>query len=306
MRAIVWSLTLAFALAAAAEEPPRAFSWKETDTSLALLNHGRMVWQHVHDRKTGKPFMRLAMLDGTELTRPWPYPKNYARADHVWHKALWWSWKYIDGINFWEGNQEGTDPVKVEVSHQPNGAAHIEADIAYHLPKQPPIVTERRVIDVTTPNSEGSYGIRWQGTFTPAGDKDVVFNHNSYGGFAIRMAAEFCSDKRAGKTDWRFLKSKEPAKSQTARWMAYAGTAQNGKPVAIVIFSHPKNPRFPALWQTRNQYPYLNPSFTCKEDYTLRAGETLTLRYGVLVHCGPADPVAFEQAWQRYAGTLER
>jgi hypothetical protein len=129
----------------------------------------------------------------------------------------------------------------------------------------------------------------------------VVFNRNSYGGFAIRMAAEFCGDPKAGKPAWTFVRSKEPARSPTARWMAYHGVAQNGQPAAIAIFAHPANPRFPALWQTRAHYPYLNPSFTCKEAYTLPAGKSLTLRYGVLIHHGPVDLDRLERAWKSFA-----
>ena len=69
----------------------RDFTWHQTETSVALLNHGRVVWQHDHDRKVGKPYMRVGLLDGTELTRPWPFPADYPKRDHTWHRALWWS-----------------------------------------------------------------------------------------------------------------------------------------------------------------------------------------------------------------------
>jgi hypothetical protein len=281
------------------------FAWHQTETSLVLLNRGRVVWQHVHDRKVGKPYMRVGLIDGTELTRPWPFAKTYPKNDHTWHRALWWSWKAINGINFWEENQQGTDPVKVEVARREDGSARITATIAYHLPDQPPLVLETRVIDVGRPRADGSYLIDWKATFTPAGKGDVVFNRNSYGGFAIRMAAECCGDKGKGTPAWQFMKSvdgsSKDGRSRTSRWMAYHGMAANGQPAAVAIFDHPGNPRYPSLWQTRDNYPYLNPSFTCDRDYTLRAGSQLSLRYGVLVHQGPADVEKLERAWQAFA-----
>ena len=287
-------------------EPARTarpkFTWRQTETSIALLNDNRVVWRHVHDRKIGKPYMRIALLDGTELTRPWPIPKGYSRSDHVWHRALWWSWKAIDGVNYWEKNQQGTDPVKVKVTTNKDGSARILMTISYHLPDKPPVAAEERLIEVGPPDATGSYLIKWQATFTPAGKKDVVFNRNSYGGFAIRMAAEFCGDPKAGKPGWTFIRGEEPkAGKGRSRWMAYCGVAQNGKPAGIAIFDHPGNPRHPALWQTRSQYPYLNPSFTCKEDYTLSPGESLRLKYGVLVHDGKATPETLERAWKSFA-----
>ena len=281
--------------------PGSKFSWRQTETSVALLNDKHVVWRHVHDRKIGKPYMRIGLLDGTELTRPWPIPKGYSRSDHTWHRALWWSWKAIDGVNYWEKNQQGTDPVKVKVTTNADGSARILMTISYHLPDKPPVVREERLIEVGPPDVAGGYLIKWRATFTPAGKKDVVFNRNSYGGFAIRMAAEFCGDPKAGKPGWTFVRSQEQKKTKGARWMAYCGVAQNGKPAGIAIFDHPDNPRHPALWQTRSHYPYLNPSFTCEEDYTLSPGKPLVLKYGVLVHDGKATGETLEKAWRNFA-----
>ena len=294
----------AFGEGVAGERPE--LSWRKTGTSVALLNGRRAVWRHVHDRKVGKPYMRFGLVDGTELTRPWPIPKGYPKSDHTWHRAMWWSWKAIDGINYWEKNQQGTDPVKVTVTANSDHSARIRMTIAYHLPDKPPVVTEERVIEVSAPDAVGSYLITWQATFTPAGKKDVVFNRNSYGGFALRLAAECCGSPAAGagKPGWTFLDSERrtnKSNGHAARWVAYSGTAPNGRTACVAVFDHPGNERHPSLWQTRSNYPYLNPSFTCKEDYTLAAGKKLTLKYGVLVHPGLADAKTIERAWKRFA-----
>ena len=288
-----------------AGEPARELSWKKTDSSIALHNNGKMVWQHVHDKKAGKPFMRFGLLDGTEMTRPCPFPNGYAKADHVWHKALWWSWKYINGVNFWEKTQEGTEPVGVKIEERDNGSAVISLDISYHEKDKPTLVKEKRVITVSSPDSQGSYRIDWEATFTPAGNKDVVFNKNSYGGFAYRGAAEYCGDKKNGQQGWRFVDDEgriDGSNNKRCRWVAYVGIAQNVKAAGVAIFEHPDNPRHPSWWQTRNHYPYLNPSFTCKEDYTLEAGKSLALKYRVLVHQGDAGKEVLEKEWKAFAG----
>jgi hypothetical protein len=301
-------LAVAFATALVAVSPISSqtqpdLSWRQTETSIALLNHGRIVWQHVHDRKLGKPFMQIGLLDGTELTRPWPFPPDYPRSDHTWHRALWWSFKAIDGVNYWEEHQRGTEPVKVAVETNDDGSATIDMTVAYHLPDAPPVVTERRVISVSAPAASGTYLIHWQATFTPAGENEVVFNRNSYGGLAIRLAAEFCGDADSGRPAWTFLDSegRDNCNGMTARWVVYRGTAQNGQPAAVAIFDHPSNPRHPSPWQMRDYYPYLNPSFTCQEDYTLPADESLTLRYGVLVHSGSVDSKELNRRWTAFA-----
>jgi hypothetical protein len=163
------------------------------------------------------------------------------------------------------------------------------------------------VIRVSAPDAAGSYHVDWQATFTPAGDEAVVFNRNSYGGMAIRLAAECCGDEAAGRPAWTFFDNEGHANSngQRARWVAYRGTTANGQTAAVAMFDHPENPRHPSWWQTRSHYPYLNPSFTCKEDYTLAAGESLTLRYRIVVHQGPADKEAMQRQWKALANTAE-
>jgi len=294
------------AAATTAQPAGRQFSWRKNDTSVALLNNGRVVWQHVHDARTGKPYMRVGLLDGTELTRPWPIPVGYPKSDHVWHKALWWSWKGINGVNFWEQNQQGSEPVAVKPTLNADGSARIEMTVSYHLPDKPPTVTEKRVIDVSAPDKAGSYLITWQATFAPAGAEPVTFNRNGYGGLAIRMAREFCGGVAKGIDAWTFIKSVEPAEKRGRgnRWMAYTGKAQNGRAVCIAMFDHPDNPRYPTQWATRTQYPYLNPAFTAaSQDYILQPGKTLKLTYAIGIQAVPADTKALERAWKTFAKT---
>ena len=213
--------------------------WRKTDTSLALLNRNKVVWQHVHDKEIGKPFMRIAMID----------------------------------VSF-----------------------------EYHRPDESPVLHEHRVIRVGKPQESGTYLIDWRAKFSVSGKKDVVFGQNSHGGLVLRFAAEFCGDKLATVPAWTFFKSDGEVAGTThsARWMAYQGTTQNGKPATVAVFAHPDNARYPAWWQTRDHYPYLNPSFTCKKDYTLRAGETLSLRNGVQVHHGLEDRDEIEQSFKTF------
>lgn len=283
----------------------RDLQWRRTETSLALLNRGRVVWEHVHDKRIGKPYMRIGLTDGTELTRPCPIPEGYPKSDHPWHRALWWSWKAIDGVNYWEQNQQGTEPAKVEIATNDDGSARITATIAYHRPDEAPVVIEERVITVGAPDATGSYAIDWQATFTPAGSHHVVFNRNSYGGLALRMAAACCGDPAAGRPGWTFLDSEGRTESnnRTARWVAYRGTAPNGQAAGLAMFDHPDNPRHPSWWQTRSHYPYLNPSFTCKEDYKLSPGKRLVLRYCILVYQGSVGPERLQQQWTTFAET---
>jgi hypothetical protein len=247
--------------------------------------------------------MRFGLLDGTELTRPWPYPNDYPRNDHPWHRALWWSWKTINGVNYWEGNQTGTEPVETKVVTRPDGSAKIDLAIAYHRPDEAPVLLEKRRVAISAPDAGGTYFITWEANFTPPGADEVRFGQNSYGGFALRMAAEYCGDPARQIPAWTFANSEghKDANNHAARWVSFQGTAANGQAAGVAIFDHLRNPRHPVLWQTRLQYPYLNPSLTCTEEYVLPAGQTLRLEYGVLVSGGALSADAVEQRWKAFA-----
>ena len=298
--AILVSLFISVDAQAQDSERESRLTWEQTETSITLLNHGRRVWEHVHDKTTGKPYMRIGLLDGTELTRPWPVPEGYSKADHPWHKSLWWSFKILNGTNFWEENQLGTEPTRVKVTHSPKGDARINLTIMYHLTGQTPVLQEDRRIHVSRPTQDGSYFIDWRARFTALGPKAVVFAKYRYGGLSLRMAAELNESPA-----WQFMANTEKATangtSVPTRWMAYQGTAPNREQAALAIFDHPNNAGHPATWLVRDNYPYMNPTFPGQNDVTLKPKESLTLRYGILIHQGDITRAQIEQQWKRFA-----
>jgi hypothetical protein len=89
--------------------------------------------------------------------------------------------------------------------------------------------------------------------------------------------------------------------------MDFAGVfgEKNEKPVAagLAIFDHPSNPRHPTCWYLSDNagLPYFGPALLFDQPMTLKGGESFTLRYRILVHPGPADPVVLEKEYQAFA-----
>ncbi len=92
---------------AGAAEPEAAFSWQRTDTAVALLHDGRVVWKHHHDKAVSKPHMKVCLLDGTELTRPWPQPEEGTKGSGVFsdEKAAQGQEKTPDPFDLLKGTQ---------------------------------------------------------------------------------------------------------------------------------------------------------------------------------------------------------
>lgn len=286
-----------------------SYTWRQTDTSLALLNHNRVVWQLNFDKQEGKPYFHpVALTDGTELT--WLRPP-----DHPWHRGLWFSWKYINGLNYWEedrrtGLSEGrTELVDVKVTAGKDYSARFEMILNYHPPGKPAVLTEKRLISVSAPDRDGRYRIDWQSNFT-ASEKDVLLDRTpligeqggkSWGGYAglsVRLAKNTCN--------WQVVDSQErkdlQAHGKKARWLDFSADTADGKAAGIAIFDHPDNLRHPSPWfvimDAKVPFGYFGPVVLFNEPYTLPAGKSLTLWYRILIHPGRADKELLENEWK--------
>ena len=296
----VWSGWAKTAEAAAARKP--GCDWRQTDSTLTLLNHGKVVWQLNFDKKEGKPYFHpVGLIDGTELT--WLRP-----ADHRWHRALWFSWKFINGLNYWEedpaaGLSPGrTEVVEVKVVPHDDRSAHIVMTLNYHPPGKSTVLTEMRVITVSAPDVNGRYRIDWYSMFT-AGEKDVLLGRTpipgeqggkgwgGYAGLSVRMAK---TTRSFQFVDSQGRKDKE-AHGKKARWVDFSGELTDGKEAGITILDHPDNLRHPSPWYVEKGMPYFSPAVLFNKPYTLPAGKSLTLRYRILIHPGRVDKEAMEK-----------
>ena len=142
----------------------------------------------------GKPYFEL-LVPGTSdeyLTQARP-------RDHVWHLAFFYSWKFINGRNFWEPRDRGA--VNRVVSHSERATsdgAVFEAELSYELDGRA-ILREHRTVKATVkPN--GDYSFDWTGRFEaleklaftasiPKWDKAKgTNNYCGYAGFSARLA----------------------------------------------------------------------------------------------------------------------
>jgi hypothetical protein len=289
------------------------YDWRQTDSSLALLNNGHVVWQFNFDKKQGKPYFHpVCLTDGTELT--WHRPP-----DHPWHYGLWFSWKYINGLNYWEedrktGLSEGRTEIKsIKVQPHDDYSAQIVMQLSYHPPSQPPVLTESCRIYVTKPVNDGRYYIDWVSRFA-AGAADVLLDRTpipgeqdgqSWGGYAglsVRLAKN--------TSDWQLTDSEGrqdlQAHGEKARWMNFAGRVGDNKNFSIAIFDHPDNLRHPSpgfvIMEPKVPFGYFSPALLFNKSHTLPAGKSFSLKYRVLIQPGQAQKNQLEAEWKSFVG----
>ena len=283
------------------------------EDQVACQLNGKDVWRFCHNSETATKsfFDPLRVADGPSLT--WARP-----ADHVWHYGLWFSWKFINSVNYWEetgGKSDGTTRASsVVVKMNNNDSATVTMSLDY-FPKgkeNETVLTEQRTIDISAPAEDGSYFMDW--TMTLTAYVDVKFDRTpipgepngmswgGYSGLSMRFA-DGMKDTQTISTAGRVQRNKDDRLDTTAAAVEQNGIFADGKPYGVAILAHPSNPRAPGDWYSLEDghFTFFNAAFLLKAPYTLAKGETLTLRYRVHIHSGRWDAEKLNQAQTDYS-----
>ncbi|MEM0964603.1 MAG: PmoA family protein [Verrucomicrobiota bacterium] len=257
----------------------------ERENFLSLVVDGVTLWTYHYDPEDGKPFFHpLASVDGTIFTAIRP-------KDHPWHRGLWFSWKYIDRVNYWEENRktglsEGRTRL-LSTHNEVNEATTVR--ILQSLEYAPGEIAERvveevREIVVSAPDSSGLYTIDWTARFkalaevaldrTPIPGEEGGKAYGGYAGLSIRMNPGM---KQGEFVNGSGLKGRD-AHGQPSSWVQF--TLPSG--AGILFMDHPDNLSSPSAWYV-SRMPYVSPALLFGEPLSLRKGETFVLKYRIVV-----------------------
>ena len=301
---------LFFLSAAPAWADATACHWKAEKDSLCLMAGEKVVYCWHFAAAGGYPYLHPLSLPGG------PVMSALAPPDHPWHRGLWFSWKFLNDVNYWE--------FAPNHSQEPDGKTMVVAPVTIHTTattatiglrlkysKGQTVLTEQRELVASVPRADGSYMIDWRSTFT-AGDRDVVFERTppekaswgGYGGLGFR-AAKTMGQFRAIDSEGRT--GRPQAHGKQARWMDFSGVfavpGEKPLPAGLAIFDHPSNPRHPTRWYLSDtaDLPYFGPALLFAQPMTLKAGASFTLKYRILVHPGLGEQPALEKEYQAFA-----
>ena len=309
IRSVLAAGILALAGSSPAEEPAagRSLAWEKDATSLALTNHGNVVWRLVHDPAKPKSFFHpLATIGGKVLTA-------FEPDDHRWHRGLWWSWKTINGVNYWEedpktGKSAGLTMVaRAEILPRDDFSARARLELEYHPPEQATLLTEKRDLRIHAPDADGTYAIDWTSTFTAA-DVPVKLDrtlpphlggpgYGGYAGLSVRLARGLDGYQFIG-TDGRTTPAASHGKP--ARWIG-VGDAASG----ITVLDHPANPRHAQPWYLHSNKTMLffSPSPLFNEPIEIAPGKSISFRYRIIVHSVKPEPDRIDVDWKNFSLT---
>lgn len=291
-------LTAAQAAGAPAEDARRLVT-DAASGALSMHVGQTLCWTYVPQGREGKPYFHPLALPGTgeALTA-------YRPPDHAWHLGLWFSWKLINGYNFWEPTSNAvTRVVAQRITPEPDKRVTIEVTLAY-LGDGLELVRETRTVRVTTAFN-GNYAIAWESAFT-AQDRPVEFactpakrgkdGNWATGGYAGLM----WRFPDADSLTCRYVNAEGKSDVQTCgesseRLDITAVSVATGARARIVIRDRGGHPRQPTPWFARHDlkahkgrgYFLAGPSLIFHEPLRLAAGATLTVRYAVEVERMP-------------------
>ncbi len=282
---------------ATTEAQPLRLEWRQVPgKSLALWALGKELWQlHLDPENAHSYFHPLALPGSPALTRDAP-------ADHPWHHGLWFCWKYINGVNYWE-NAAGSDhPIgrtrwrQVVVQARPDFGARVQMDLLYAPADGDAVLSERRVIEVGPPKADGSYVIDWQADFTALAETVVLdrtplpgeAGGQAYGGYAgLSLRLQNFSQRSAASNAGPV--SFNPQNRYRGRHSAldYSGFL-DGKEVGIAVSAHPQNLNAPSPWYVirSEEMSFFTPAVLCYGATEMSRGQSFRLRYRVFIHPG--------------------
>ena len=237
-----------------------------------------------------------------------------APSDHVWHLGLWFSWKYINGVNFWEFDKRTGKPVGItkmvgsNVTWEDSETPRIEVDLQYFLESSMvPLLTEHVVIQPGLPDADGTYVIDWNQTTTavspctldstPSPDRENGRPNGGYGGLSFRGSPYFREVviRASNGLENRAIHGKGIS------WIDAAGKV-NDRDAGISILVHPENFGYPVPGYVINNehFKYINPALLFNGPIQLSQSQSIHQRYRIIVRSKPFKRELLEVEYFRF------
>ena len=265
---------------------------------------GLARWRYVYAGRP-KPYVHpLRTPAGHCLT-------NFEPHDHLWHRGLWYTFKFINGENFWEEHEPyGTQRTRSFslLVHDPGGRLAFHTALDWLRPGgEEAVFHEERELAHEALGAE-AYALDFATTLTAAADltldRTPFTTWGGYGGLILRGNRNWVETHLLfpdGSTNDR------PA-GVPALWCDLSGKLDGGpdQTGGVAIFDHPDNPRHPTPWYgATGSGHYVNAAVLFHEPLRVAVGETLRFRYRVLVHDGIWDVPRLQAAYEAYIGDAD-
>lgn len=235
------------------------------------------------------------------------------------HPGLWMSFADVNGSDYWRLKA----PVKLEeFIEKPSGNSghsRFAVRLAYYEQNRPEAILCRELFRCDIHVLPAGYLMLWDSTFSS--DTELQFGDIEEMGLGVRMATplraacQSTGDISAGQgeiVNSHGDRNEAGVWGAAADWCDYRGEI-DGQPCGIAILCHPQN--FGPSWFHARDYgllvanPFGRAAFKQgeKSQVTIKPGDELRLRYGILIHGGASETaVDLPEAYDAYLKLTER
>ncbi|MEJ7838335.1 MAG: PmoA family protein, partial [Thermomicrobiales bacterium] len=265
--------------------------------SLTVPELSGPLWTFTYGSTPKPHFSSVRTPAGDELALVEPY-------DHLWHRGLWFTIKFVNGVNFWEERDEfGTQKIIGEPQVSVDDRAVTLTMSLEWIDRQGdvPITEVRRI---TWRHSGDEYTFDWRSEITASIDltldRTPFTTWGGYSGLSFR-----------GNRMWHIDRYLLPGISEKplppgvrAPWCDLSGQFDGGPDRAggIAIFDRPIDDAAPTPWYGGGNpaMNFLNAAFLFEGPQQLESGKSLGFDYRVTVHNGVWTSEKAEQSYQKW------
>lgn len=222
-------------------------------------------------------------------------------ANYPHHSSLFFGCDKVNGGNYWqEGLERGQIiPVRADIIESGNEKVVIENECIWRRPNAISPIKDIRKITITAPTKE-LYQIDFDITLEML--IDVVIEKTNHSLFSGRMDADLAVINGGTMINSNGEKGEKDTFGKKAAWIDFYGK-RGEKMEGMAILQHPSNEWYPAPWFTRD-YGFFSPTPMYwpanDKETTLKKGQTIKLRYRVLVHSGDTNSAKITEQFEKY------
>lgn len=290
-------------------EPPGVprVSFQSQAGALVVSVEDQPIASYVYEDRTSKIprpyFAHVKAPGGIQVTRNHPPVPGEDREDHAtMHPGIWLAFGDLDGQDFWR-NKASVTHVRLAGNPQGGpGSGSFVQEKRYLRADGSVVCSERFHCQVHVRPS--GYLLLLDSTFHA--ETPFYFGDQEEMGLGLRVATPLSEIRGGQLRDSEGRQGAQAIWSQAARWCDYSGVISKQR-VGMTLMCHPQN--FRPSWMHARDYGFVaaNP-FGRKamrkgaaSKIVVQPGETMRLRYAVLMHAGPADePTDCAAAYQDY------
>lgn len=217
------------------------------------------------------------------------------------HSSLFFGCDKVNGGNYWqEGLERGQIiSLRADIVESGNNKVVIETENIWRRPNANSPIKDFRKITITAPSKE-LFQIDFDVTMEML--MDVTIDKTNHSLFSGRMDADLAVTNGGTMINANGDKGEKGTFGKKSPWIDFYGK-RGDKIEGMAIMQHPSNDWYPSPWFTRD-YGFFSPTPMYwpenDKETTLKKGQTIKLKYRVLVHAGDVTTAKIAEQFELY------